>query len=193
MSLKHGLLGLLNYGSMTGYELDKAFKDSLSFFWQAQTSQIYRELNTMENLGWLTFEMIYQDDKPNKKLYSLTKEGHGELEKWLMESNEKEGVSVRNSFLMKIFFSGERNINENIQVLKNYRSRCEKELLSLSTVNGIVGSYAEKIENKEKVIYWGATAEFGCCYYEMCIKWANDMIKRLEDAENENSCSEWKS
>ena len=26
MSLKHGLLGLLNYGSMTGYELDKAFK-----------------------------------------------------------------------------------------------------------------------------------------------------------------------
>ena len=37
MSLKHGLLGLLNYGSMTGYELDKIFRDSLSFFWQAKT------------------------------------------------------------------------------------------------------------------------------------------------------------
>ena len=39
MALKQGLLGLLNYGEMTGYELAKAFNDSLSFFWQAQTSQ----------------------------------------------------------------------------------------------------------------------------------------------------------
>ena len=37
MALKQGLLGLLNYGEMTGYELAKAFNDSLSFFWQAQT------------------------------------------------------------------------------------------------------------------------------------------------------------
>ena len=54
MSLKHGLLGLLNYGSMTGYELNKVFRDSLSFFWQAKTSQIYRELDAMERCGWLT-------------------------------------------------------------------------------------------------------------------------------------------
>lgn len=31
MSLKYGLLGLLNHEDMTGYELSKAFKDSLSF------------------------------------------------------------------------------------------------------------------------------------------------------------------
>lgn len=30
MSLKHGLLGLLSYSDMTGYELGKAFQDSLS-------------------------------------------------------------------------------------------------------------------------------------------------------------------
>ena len=51
MALKQGLLGLLNYGEMTGYELAKAFNDSLSFFWQAQTSQIYRELNQLEAEG----------------------------------------------------------------------------------------------------------------------------------------------
>ena len=60
MSLKHGLLGLLNYGPMTGYELDKAFKASLSFFWQAKASQIYRELGTMEQNGWLTSKRIVQ-------------------------------------------------------------------------------------------------------------------------------------
>lgn len=35
MSLKHGLLGLLNYGNMTGYDIDRTFKDSLFLFWQA--------------------------------------------------------------------------------------------------------------------------------------------------------------
>lgn len=47
MSLSHGLLGLLNYTDMTGYDLAKTFQDSLCYFWQAQTSQVYRELNKM--------------------------------------------------------------------------------------------------------------------------------------------------
>ena len=68
MSLKHGLLGLLNYSSMTGYELDKAFKVSLSFFWQAKTSQIYRELDAMETNGWLSSQRIIQSEKPNKRV-----------------------------------------------------------------------------------------------------------------------------
>ena len=38
--LKHGILGLLNYGEMTGYEIMMAFRDSLQFFWMANTSRI---------------------------------------------------------------------------------------------------------------------------------------------------------
>ncbi|MDR0469037.1 MAG: PadR family transcriptional regulator, partial [Peptococcaceae bacterium] len=75
MSLKYGLLGLLNYGTMTGYELDKVFNDSLGFFWQGQTSQIYRELSAMERDGWLKSERVVQQDKPNKKLYIITDDG----------------------------------------------------------------------------------------------------------------------
>lgn len=46
--LKHGILGLLNYQDMTGYEINTVFRDSLCYFWNAQTSQIYRELQTLE-------------------------------------------------------------------------------------------------------------------------------------------------
>ena len=49
--LKHGILGLLNYGDMTGYEIKTAFEDSLNHFWHAQTSQIYRELQLLEKNG----------------------------------------------------------------------------------------------------------------------------------------------
>ena len=46
MPLKHAILGLLNYAEMTGYDIDRYFKSSIAFFWHAQTSQIYKELNT---------------------------------------------------------------------------------------------------------------------------------------------------
>ena len=38
--LKHGILGLLNYHQLTGYEIMTTFRDSLLFFCNAQTIQI---------------------------------------------------------------------------------------------------------------------------------------------------------
>ena len=97
MSLKHGLLGLLNYGPMTGYDLNKAFKDSLAFFWQAKTSQIYRELGAMERCGWLTSERIIQNERPNKRVYTITDSGKEELKNWLSlpETDIADAMHVR--------------------------------------------------------------------------------------------------
>ena len=67
--LKHGILGLLNYGDMSGYEIREVFKDSLNYFWTAQTSQIYRELGVLEKNGWIVKQTIEQDGKPNKYLF----------------------------------------------------------------------------------------------------------------------------
>ena len=73
--LKHGILGLLNYGEMTGYEIMHVFRDSLSHFWTAQTSQIYRELQTLKNKGWVIDRCVPQTGKPDKKFFLLRKVG----------------------------------------------------------------------------------------------------------------------
>ena len=65
--LKHGILGLLNYGDITGYEIKEVFERSLNYFWTAQTSQIYRELQTIEKKGWAKSTRIEQAGKPDKK------------------------------------------------------------------------------------------------------------------------------
>ena len=70
--LKHGILGLLNYGDMTGYDIMTVFRDSLSHFWQAQTSQIYRELTVLEKKGWIVSSPVKQDGKPDKNILSIT-------------------------------------------------------------------------------------------------------------------------
>ena len=85
--LKHGILGLLNYGDMTGYEIREIFNKSLDFFWQAQSSQIYRELRTLEKNGWITIATVEQSERPNKNVGSITEYGRTELLSWLSTQN----------------------------------------------------------------------------------------------------------
>ena len=92
MSLRHGLLGLINYSPMTGYEIVKDFENSLSYFWHATSQQIYKELDAMEKSGWLVSERIIQTEKPNKRVYSITPEGKAALLEWL--STPEEGVKL---------------------------------------------------------------------------------------------------
>lgn len=182
MSLKYGLLGLLNYGPMTGYELDKMFKESLNFFWQAERSQIYRELNIMKKRGWLSSEIVFQTDRPNKKLYTITDEGKSEFLNWLATDCIDEALFTRNQLLLKTFFSGERNTSDNIKMLKDFKERCEEELgdLKIATKSYDLNSEGNHTCNNTE-IYWGITANFGKYYYKMCIDWAEDSINKLKE------------
>ena len=192
MSLKYGLLGLLNYGEMTGYELDKAFKDSLEFFWQGQTSQIYRELTAMEKAGWLSSKIEVQTGKPNRKVYAITKQGRAEFMKWLkpgMEASQKEmaapdgsvleALHLRSSFLMKLFFSGELKPEETAVFIRSFRDECRAVLKKIKTVPDSIGIYAKKLKHPEAASAWHMVALFGRKYYRSCEKWAGEMLKML--------------
>ena len=147
MPLKHGLLGLLNYGGMTGYELDKAFNASLGFFWQGQMSQIYRELNAMERSGWLTSERVIQDERPNKKVYRITDSGKTELQNWLAapEADISDAMRIRSAFLMRVFFAGETDVEQAVKLLAAFRDECLKALADIDAVATFVYLMTYKI------------------------------------------------
>ncbi len=180
MSLKYGLLGLLNYGSMTGYELNKAFESSLNFFWQAQKSQIYRELNAMEKENWLKSKIIYQKDKPNKKEYTITDEGKSELEIWLKEEDIKKDLVLRDAFLMKIFFSGVSQVDESIKLLETFKKECKNNFDRLKLTDDSIDYYNDFTKDDLTKFYWKATANFGKEYLKMSLKWADNTIEQLE-------------
>ena len=68
MSLKYALLGFLNYGPHTGYELKKFFDVSVAHFWNAELSQIYPTLKTLETEGLVDMDVQVQADRPNRKV-----------------------------------------------------------------------------------------------------------------------------
>lgn len=179
MPLRHGLLGLLNYGSMTGYELHKIFHDSLNFFWQAQPSQIYRELNAMEKEGLLTSKTQIQNTRPNRKIYTITETGKQELNQWLSEGHVEDALSMRSAFLMNLFLAGNRPRDDNLKVLKALQKKCEESLVKLQDSESMANDSGKRIDSNQK-LYWGLTSIYGRYYYEMCLRWTQDAIRILE-------------
>lgn len=183
MSLKHGLLGLLNYNDMTGYELGKAFHDSLSFFWQAQSSQIYRELNKLEEQGHLSSRIEFQTDKPNKRVYSITQCGREELHTWLYTKMPDEIMPTRSEVLMRLFFASLKTKEDTLADLKRIEQDYRSYLSQFSGLSAIIDNYSSFSESKMDSLYWEFTADFGRAYSEMCIQWAKKCAKRLEEVE----------
>lgn len=176
--LKHGILGLINYHEMTGYEIMQTFRDSLNFFWKAQTSQIYRELQTLEKKNWVSKTYVPQQGKPDKNVYSITEEGKGELVRWLSDGNL--GLSPRTPVLMKVFFMGERSREENIRYFEGMKSYCEIFLESLAAVPGHIETYSSYLDNMDKALYWEMTVDYGRREMQACMEWAQSCIDRLK-------------
>lgn len=177
--LKHGILGLLNYCDMTGYEIKEIFKNSLNYFWTAQTSQIYRELQNLEKQEWAKSTIVEQEGKPDKKVYHITSDGKNELLRWFAESDS--GLTMRSPFLMKVFFLGERSTNENIEFFKNFKKDCQTYLENMTPIKKHIQMYEQQVNDKQKSLYWQMTASFGQKSMQMYIEWADDCIKKLEE------------
>jgi len=175
--LKHGILGLLNYGDKTGYEIMTVFRDSLNHFWTAQTSQIYRELQTMEGAGWISQRHVAQSGRPDKNLFSITAEGRAELLRWLRADNLPQGI--RNPLLMKTFFRGELPVEENIA----YFRACGQERVfpdDGKQATAAAEMYRQAIQNPEKAVYWKLTIEFGRMFERMYRQWCQICVQELE-------------
>ncbi len=177
--LKHGILGLLNYGDMTGYEIKEVFQCSLNYFWTAQTSQVYRELQTLEKHKWAESALVSQVGKPDKKVFHITKEGKEELLRWM--AYDDSGLTMRTPLLMKVFFLGERSIEDNLQFFLGFRKAIADYLESMQSANDSIDIFATMISDKQKAIYWEMTLDFGKRSMQMYIDWADECIRKLRE------------
>lgn len=186
MSLRYGILGLLNYGGMTGYDINKYFRESVGFFWNAQQSQIYRELTALERDGLVEYELVVQSGKPNKKLYRINSAGRESLIEWLSDQKIDEFFITRNTLLLKLFFSSRVPINRTIEMLSKYKARCESAARELALHTGDLSDYQNLVENDSESLYWKMTAAYGLSNYQLSARWAAECINILQKRGGQN-------
>ena len=186
MSLGNALLGLLSYGPMTGYDLKKLLDYPMGFFWLAQMSQIYRELNKLEEKGLVKSEIKPQEKRPDRKVYQLTKEGKETFLSWLNKFPEQLNEASRSRFLMRIFFSSKIKLDELAFEIKRYKKEIEEELRYLDKVEQWIKNYSREKKFKEDVFYWHLIVKKEYKSIAAGMEWADECLQLIEQKQEKN-------
>jgi DNA-binding PadR family transcriptional regulator len=170
MDVKTMLLGFLMSGSMTGYELNKRFSLSFSFFSGLSYGSIYPALRKMEQEGWLTLEVEIQDGSPNRKVYSITDEGR----KVFLE-NLRMPFSLerpKNAFLARLFFFSYLPPEERLDTANRYLETAQEMQRSLKAVEPQIRGRADE--------YQYMCYTFGVRFFEDLLRNVTQVVKELE-------------
>ncbi|MDH6141719.1 MULTISPECIES: PadR family transcriptional regulator [Kitasatospora] len=79
MSIRHGLLALLDQGPSYGYQLRTEFEARTGATWPLNVGQVYTTLNRLERDGLVTPD---GEDEEGHQFYAVTDEGRAELRSW---------------------------------------------------------------------------------------------------------------
>jgi len=145
MAVKHLFLAILSKQAMHGYELKSAFESLLSDQWQLNYGQVYTTLARLERDGLVTAEEIRQEEKPDKRIYRLTEEGHNQLNQWLEQNAEWNVFGDELSFQLAALEYIDRTRAE--ALLKEYR------VYLLALMNELVAK-KKAIGDTDSLTFW---------------------------------------
>jgi len=170
MALRYALLGLISERPRYGYEIKKEFEGSIGLFWNAHLSQIYPELAKLENEGLISKELVIQEERPNKSLYTITDKGTKELKNWLAEPIKPR--QIKDESLLKIFFSRLIPKEKLVANIEGYKGHCQERLQVLEMIH----QYA--LASDDPLSDLGVIN--GLRHYRVDIDWCDEAISRIK-------------
>jgi DNA-binding PadR family transcriptional regulator len=120
VSLRSAVLVTLLDGGASGYELSKRFDVSVANYWAASSQQLYRELDRMEADGVVEAELVEQERRPNKRVFSITAAGREELTQLTRQAPRP--AAIRDAMLVQVAAD---DVADADAVLRNLEQRGE--------------------------------------------------------------------
>ena len=177
--IKYILLGFLNYQPMTGYDLKQSIDHSTAHFWHAHHSQIYTTLRQMEQEGLVSSQFILEEGEPNRRVYTITEDGKSQLNSWL-DQPMLEMSAIKEDFLVRIFFSGQREPEKVLTELRLQMALHQEKLETYRAISDIDQNVKLHPHLKRDAAFWHMTLNMGIGYEELYISWLKDTIKMVE-------------
>jgi DNA-binding PadR family transcriptional regulator len=168
------LLGLLTVEPMSGYDLGQTIRGSVGFFWNESYGQIYPNLKKLAAAGFVTSKTARQKGKPDRHIYSVTREGRERLAAWLTVEPQPE-IS-RNELLLKLFFGAQVSAEFSIQHVERM---VERERAYLHEFRRIEREEIAKNQQYPDAPYWKMAARFGQLELEAHLRWAEETLAEL--------------
>ena len=179
MALKFVLLTLLQQEPQTGYKIVQSFDSAIGYFWSASHQQVYRELAKLSDDGHVTANLIKQTDKPDKKIYSISKTGVNALTEWLESPAKK--TSTKDPLLVKLLNANAKNYTAMIAELNVLYVRCGEMLKVYKNIEKTYYSESQRqsLPTTDLVLY--IALRKGILGLQGQMKWQKEAISILED------------
>jgi len=175
MALAHTILTVLCERPASGYDLSKRFEETVSCYWKASQQQIYRELGKMEEKGWVSFELVPQAGKPDKKIYDITRSGQQELRRWYQEPTEP--TPIREDLLVKVL--GGAHLPNDI-LLQELQRRRQLHLEQLQSYRAMEAHHQALPDPPLQEQYRYLTLRRGIRYEQDWIDWCDEVLTFLK-------------
>jgi DNA-binding PadR family transcriptional regulator len=120
------VLGMLQLGARSGYEIQRAADASTRFFWALSPHQVYSNLAALEREGLIVSEQSPTGER-KRTLYALTAKGEQELRDWVLQPGEL-SFELRDLGLLKLFFADVVSNDEALELVRRMRQRSERTL-----------------------------------------------------------------
>jgi PadR family transcriptional regulator, regulatory protein AphA len=181
MSLDYAILGFLNYQPCSGYDLKKLFDTSVRHFWQADQSQIYRTLARLLQQGYAEQEVVEQEDRPDRKVYTITPAGRGALREWLAGPPPMEGA--RSAPLVQVFFAGQMSDAEILAKFEGFAAIMRALLAQYEQVPDTADLLKTELNSPREHYFWMLTLDNGIRNMRANLEWAENVIQQIKSGQ----------
>jgi PadR family transcriptional regulator AphA len=175
MSLKYAILGFIGRIPVSGYDLKKMFQASVSPYWPATHSQIYRTLEEIHRDGLVSERLVAQQNHRNKKVFEITEKGRQALYDWV--NTPAKLPDLRHELLVKLSYADILKDEDIRRILEDYKEKVQERLTTyLKSNQGMIDAYAT---NERERFLWQICLDSGIRYCRNELIWLEEAIKRF--------------
>jgi PadR family transcriptional regulator, regulatory protein AphA len=177
MDIQYTILGLLNWQSLSGYDLKKIIAESELFYWSGNNNQIYNRLIELHNQGLVSQVIIQQESLPAKKIYTITDTGREELHRWLL--SEPELPEFRNNFLITLAWTDELSGDELDALLARYAEEINIQLKMRNALINRSGTSPNRSQRER--FLWKRIDQNMLSMYQRELEWVHRLRQDLQE------------
>jgi PadR family transcriptional regulator, regulatory protein AphA len=177
-SLDLALLGLIaEVPGVSGYDLVKIFDLSMAHYWHTHSTQIYPTLDRMEEFGLIKRRNVVQQNRPNKRVYTITPAGERVLVEWL--ESPFEGFNLKHPPLLRCRFLGNLGADGAIASLKEEQRSWRIYLQRYREIEKAHFDGGRSHRNVNAMFSW-FTLKCGIDWMEENIRWCDWAIGEID-------------
>lgn len=136
------ILGVLQYGPKSGYDIKARVDISTRFFFSASYGQIYPELKRLRARKLIS-GTSHKTGRRARTVYELTDAGRERLREWMLSPGA--GIEIRDEGLLKVFLSGTLSREEQAGRVDAMRAEREAQLENLNAIKNDLPPEADDI------------------------------------------------